>query len=860
LLRSGARWAVVRGQGGEGKTALVAELARWMVRSHQVRRAAFVSVEGLEKNIAESVLDKLGDQLVKRGFSTQAECQGDLEKAERQIARVLREQRERPTLLVMDNMESVLLPQFLADETLEALSQESRDELTAVLALCERLVAVGETRLVFTSREALPAPFDAERQRRELSRLGREDAVKLVERVVDAEGGATRGESRLLDARQEAIERLVEAVHCHARTLALLAPALRSKGIEETRESLVELMAEMEERFPGSREQSVFASVELSLRRMSAENRERVRVLGVFHGGVQLRVLRVMTEWEVADLASLAAELVATGLATLNRYDHLTLNPALCPYLRAQLDRVESEPLTARWIGAMRGYVGFLVQQQNQNTEVAATLTVLELPNLFALLGLVERAGDAEGTIGLATSLYVLLQALGKPRLLERVGQVREAAAAMLGEAWNRARFLAARTRVEQHFAGGQLREAFEGAKQLLERARVAGEQAYPDADYDLAVVLFLLARVLWRIGGQEQALALLNEARQRFEAIENTAANRDAEVMLGRCFEETGHWFLDLGRLEEAAGAYEECVRRAEQLDDAREIAVGMGQLGTVRLEQGRFEEALAAYAEARERFTKLDEPGSVALIWHQTGRVNQEAGEAGAAEDAYRKSLGIRVQLGDVAGQASTLAQLGNLYDDSLNRPEEAVGFYRQAADRYVEIGDAANEGRARNNLGDTLRKLRRFDEARHEIRRAIECKEPFGHAATRWTSWAILADIETEVGNSAAAAEARGKAIDTYLAYRLDGGENHSGPGRLVFDMTKELRNGGPDAAASFLQRVAATPGLHELLPFIRALKAIVAGSRDPVLADAPELDYTMAAELLLLIETLERPPAE
>ena len=30
-----------------------------------------------------------------------------------------------------------------------------------------------------------------------------------------------------------------------------------------------------------------------------------------------------------------------------------------------------------------------------------------------------------------------------------------------------------------------------------------------------------------------------------------------------------------------------------------------------------------------------------------------------------------------------------LGNLYDDKLNRPEEAVTFYRQAADIYVDIG---------------------------------------------------------------------------------------------------------------------------------------------------------------------------
>ena len=47
---------------------------------------------------------------------------------------------------------------------------------------------------------------------------------------------------------------------------------------------------------------------------------------------------------------------------------------------------------------------------KSQNAEVAATLTMLELPNLFALLDLVQRAGDAEATIDLATSLYEMLQ------------------------------------------------------------------------------------------------------------------------------------------------------------------------------------------------------------------------------------------------------------------------------------------------------------------------------------------------------------------------------------------------------------------------------------------------------------------
>jgi hypothetical protein len=417
LLRD-ERYAVVRGQGGEGKTALAAEFARWLVRSQQMRRAAFVSVETYSHVAA--VLDALGRQLVGKDYSVATFA--DPEKAILPVERALAEQ---ATLLMVDNMESVLLPPFLAEETPAALTEEARRELDAILKLCGRLNAKGDTRLIFTSREALPAPFDAQRRRRELGRLDREDAVKLVERALNAAGGDAGASS---DAAREEIEQLVDAVHCHARTLALLAPALRSRGVAATRASLVELMAEMEKRFPGSREQSVFASVELSLRRLSAANRERARVLGVFHGGFRRSVLANMMQWAEADVAALAVELVATGLATPNRYNHLTLNPALCPYLRARLDAAEHAALTARWVEAMVEYTDFLVQQRSQNTEVAATLTLLELPNLFALLDLVQAAGDAEATIDLATSFHQLLQVLGKPRLLARLGQVRDAA------------------------------------------------------------------------------------------------------------------------------------------------------------------------------------------------------------------------------------------------------------------------------------------------------------------------------------------------------------------------------------------------------------------------------------------------
>jgi tetratricopeptide (TPR) repeat protein len=91
-------------------------------------------------------------------------------------------------------------------------------------------------------------------------------------------------------------------------------------------------------------------------------------------------------------------------------------------------------------------------------------------------------------------------------------------------------------------------------------------------------------------------------------------------------------------------------------------------------------------------------------------------------------------------------------------MGRLEEAVAFCRQAADIHVKLQDLRNEGRDRNNLAHTLIKLQRFEEARCELQRAIECLKPFGHAAEPWMTWHILHDLEQATGNPQAAAEAR------------------------------------------------------------------------------------------------------
>ncbi len=874
-----SQYAVIRGRGGEGKTTLAAELARWLVQTQRYAQAAFVSLE--QYSDARGVLDALGRQVLP-SYSV-AEFK-DLKAALQPVAQALCDRR---TVIVIDNVESVLpersstkshegarrrgettqdvkeIPATQASVEAandpENLRAPSCDFVDEIFSVCANLLAVtDQTRMLFTSREWLPAPFDHPQGRVTLGALSQTDAVELVSHVLRTEG---------LDLKHDAagntpqeITELVTAAAGHARALTLLARSLASRGARATAEELRELMARLDREHPGDRENSLYASVELSLRRLPPELREQARVLAVFHGGVQVGVLRMMLEADEAIVQRLAAGLVGVGLAEAMPYGHLRLDPALPSLLLAQMEKTaaaELPALIARWAEAMRALTGFLSQQRFQDAQLAQQLALLELPNLQSLLAWAAGALPPEEVVNLANCLETLLANLGRPQALAQAVSVRTAAARRLG-AWSHAQYLNASGNIDRLLDEGDLQSAYAAAGQLLERCLSEGAAAYPGADYDIAIAHFRLGRVLNTVGAAEQAVAPLGEARQRFQALAD-AGNTGAARMASTAITEGADCLLFLGRYDEAAAAYEEAIRRAEVLSNHRGAAVAKGQLGTVRMYQKRYAEALERHAEALKTFEALGEPGNVAGSWHQIGMVHEIAGQLAQAEQAYRQSLAMRVQHKLRADEAASLSQLGNLYG-AMGRLEEATTFYRQAAEIYVQLQDLRYEGFVRNNLAGTLIKLQRYDEARRELRRAIECKQPYGHAAQPWTAWGILHDLEQATGHAQAAAEARAQAVAAYLAYRRVGGESQTNTAPLYALVAEALRQGTTTEAAAQLNALSQQNLPAWGLALLDKLHAILRGERRPALAADPALLYLDAAELTLLLEALQDEAAE
>ena len=750
-------YAVVRGSGGMGKTVLATELTRWLVRSGRFERAAFVSVEPQNVQDVNGVLDAIGRQLLPK--YTVAQYGNDIDAALQPVKRALR---DFPTVILIDNMESVL-PDH------EGSNPAGVVDVTDLLALCQKLLAASDgCRLILTSRERLPEPFAQTKNTVELGRLSNHEAIQLVERVM-AQNGWEPPASDNATTPDEVAE-LVETVNRHPRALVLLAREVAA-GVRATTQNVAQLMAKLEAQNKGDRENSLYASVELSLRRLPPEVRERVNRLAVFHGGGHLANMAAVMGLETDSIGAMAERLIGVGMAEPQEYNYLRLDPALPAYLKLGQTPERLADLEAAWAGAMIQMVAFLYKEMFKDSTMALRLALLELPNLLALLDWLEQRVEAdrstaEAVSDTAGSIEQLLESLGRPQALARAVAVRERAAAVI-PAWGRARFENERLLIERLLQQGQLQPAYEKAQALLEKAKAVEPTAYSGADYDLGIAHFLFGRVLRRGGQAAPALDLLVEAQRLFEAL-----GEQGEGMASVALAEQADCLRALGRLDEAAETYEKNIKRAEKLEDFRQVAVGKGQLATVRQMQGKYAEAVAGHEEARAIFEQQNEPAMVATAWHQIGIVHHEAGHYDEAEAAYRRSLEIKTQTNNLTGQANSLNQLGNLYDD-LNRPEEAVTFYRQAADIAVESGDLAKEGLRRNNIADTLLRLKRHDEARSEIMRAIKCKQDLGHVGTVWNAFNILQKIEAAVGNHEAARAAWAQARDAYLAYRQQGG---------------------------------------------------------------------------------------
>jgi tetratricopeptide (TPR) repeat protein len=170
---------------------------------------------------------------------------------------------------------------------------------------------------------------------------------------------------------------------------------------------------------------------------------------------------------------------------------------------------------------------------------------------------LVKLEGEVDGgriaaadAVNYVTNLETLVSMLGVSRVLARIGDVRRGLMECL-PAWSHARFIAESQELDRSFEIRDLARAIQVARNLRDRAEVAGD-AYPEAAYDRALAWLRLGRILGASGNAEEALRALQEARKRFSVLAE-AGEQNAIRMEATTIYDTGDALRTLGRLGDA-------------------------------------------------------------------------------------------------------------------------------------------------------------------------------------------------------------------------------------------------------------------------------------------------------------------
>ncbi|MGB1310949.1 MAG: tetratricopeptide repeat protein [Leucothrix sp.] len=580
--------------------------------------------------------------------------------------------------------------------------------------------------------------------------------------------------------------------------------------------------------------------------------------LAVLHDGGNLVVVSHVMRSESVEAAKADMDaLIAAGLCEEKEYTYYQVQSALLSHLRLTVSKDERQVAYQHWLAAMNQLLGFLYQQYFEDNVMATKLATSERQNLMAYLAEVAQvpnlvAENAPQVLEMLKRMETLLKKQEAPVEKDNIAQWMTNAEALQG-AWSAVRFDLERQNVEQLLQQGSLEPASRAAQALVQQCHEAGSTAYVGANNDLALSNILLARVMKAGGSGEQALTYLQQAQSLLEAsVEN---DKTAGRYLVASLMEQGECLFTQGQLVPAEVSYSRAIEMAESVDDMRGSGIAQTQRASIYSAMSRPADALRGFESALEVFQSLDEVVLTVNVWHQIAMLHRVNGDFGNAKAALESALTILREQGNVPGVISSLLELGSLAESQASFAE-AVAFYRQAVNAAETSGDQYRQVVSGNRLADALRQAGDIDEALKVLEQAGNLGQQFGHDAEPWKTWDILSHLESASNNVEGAKVARQRAIEAYVAFRVEGGQNNEGDGQLCAMVLQGIQTEQTGRVSEMLAKLASNESWQstENKTLLGVLGQLLAGERNLALIDNAELNYRHAAELMILQDRL------
>ena len=233
------------------------------------------------------------------------------------------------------------------------------------------------------------------------------------------------------------------------------------------------------------------------------------------------------------------------------------------------------------------------------------------------------------------------------------------------------------------------------------------------------------VAQICARVDGLPLAIELAAELLRRRHAEYFLALARRAESELAK--PEQGSWLNALEREHDNLRAALEWALGRDEADLGLGLAGALGRFWEVRghLTEGArwLERALSLDPDARTvaRAGALNAAGNLAFV----------SGQHARAATLHDESLRLRRELGDRAGVATSLHNLGRVVH-SQSRYDRAAALYEESLALHRELGDARGIAMVLNSLGVLARNRGEFEAARAIFEESLALHRDLGN---RW-----------------------------------------------------------------------------------------------------------------------------
>ncbi|MEH2415482.1 tetratricopeptide repeat protein, partial [Nostoc sp.] len=263
-------------------------------------------------------------------------------------------------------------------------------------------------------------------------------------------------------------------------------------------------------------------------------------------------------------------------------------------------------------------------------------------------------------------------------------------------------------------------------------------EQVLPRIDKEKRCICLQCIGIIHRdLGNWDEAAKCFQNALAIAQKQESKRAIANCNGLLGDIERNRGNW-------DAAETLYRQALEVITELGDRSGMASSWGVLGDIERNRGNWDAAETLYQQCLEVETELGDRSGMANSWRALGYIEQCRGNWDAAETLYRQSLTVRTELGDRSGMASIWGQWGYI-EQCRGNWDAAETLYRQALEVMTELGDRSGMATSWGVLGDIERLRGNWDAAETLYGQALEVMTELGDRSGMASGWEGLGNIE-------------------------------------------------------------------------------------------------------------------